>query len=138
MGNLDGPNNRILQADTRVQEQLQDLVSYGDKHLGLKIKTKVDGLMFYYEFQDKGLFMRRILAVHVPGWKIEDISEDELARIQTAIMNVIVMPGNKIPDIQQPSEDCLMFIQDFVPEIAVERKPGLVSIAGGFGGKDNA
>ena len=132
MGILDGPNNRILKADTKVEKNLRALVEVGDKHIGKKVKTKVDGIVFYYEFQDKILFMRRILAMQVPGWKIEDIGEDERARIQVAILNVIGMPGNKIPEIIQVDDDCLAFIQDFVPEIAVERKPGLVSIAGGW------
>lgn len=162
MGILDGPNNRILKADTKVQEALEALADHVD-HLrripSLKLigKTyaeanpkelatvKVDGVVFGYRLEDHQVFMRRVVFVKVPGYKIDindiskgDLSEDELSRIMVALFNTILLPGNKPPEMKQIAPDCVLFTHDFIPEIAVERKPGLVSIAGGFGGKGNA
>ncbi len=152
MGVLDGPNDRILKADTKVQEALEALAAHVD-HLGKGIKlkggtfqatdpmkvhtVKVDGVVFGYRLEDHAVFMRRRIFMKVPGYKIEDISEDERSRIMTALFNVFIMPGNGIPEIQRINSDCLLFSQDFIPMIAVERKPGLVSISGGWS-KENA
>ena len=136
MGPLDGPNNKILKADTRVQDALQalaDHVDHGKFIYNKNVQTvKVDGVVFGYRLEDHKVFMRKIIYMKVPGWKIGDLSEDERARIMTAIFNVFIMPGNKKPETKMIAQDCLLFEQDFVPEIAVERKPGLVTLAGGW------
>ncbi len=148
MGILDGPNNRILKPDTRVQDALTALAEHVD-HLGSGValkggvfkprdpKTvhtvKVDGVEFGYRLENHIIYLRRSVFMKVPGYRVSDISEDERQRIMTALFNVFFMPGNKPPEIEQIAQDCLLFTQDFVPEIAVERKPGLVSIAGGWG-----
>jgi len=153
MGVLDGPNNKILKADTKVQEALEALAEHGD-HQGNKIKVigkvfeetkrhevqtvKVDGVVFGYRLEDHKVYMRRVIFMKVPGYQISDISEDERARIMTALFNVFFMPGNKPPEVKQIAPDSVLFTQDFIPEIAVERSPGLVSIAGGWGGNGNA
>lgn len=134
MGILEGPNNGILRSDSRVQAALEALADHVD-HGGLSPVIKsvaVDGMVFGYRLEDHLLFMRRQVFVKVPGWKIADISEDERARVMMAIFNVFVLPGGKKPVIRPISKDCLYFEHDFIPEIAVERLPGLVSIAGGF------
>ena len=147
MGILDGPNNKILKADTRVQEALEALADYVD-HNSQRITrigevfrkrddvqtVKVDGVVFGYRLEDHKIYMRRVIFMKVPGWKIEDISEDERARIMTAIFNVFILPGSKPPEVKQIAPDCLLFTHDSVPEIAVERKPGLVTLFGGFKG----
>lgn len=136
MGVLDGPNNKILKPDTRVQDALHalaDHVDHGKFIYNKNVQTvKVDGLVFGYRLEDHRVFMRRIVYVKVPGWRIEDIGEDERARILTAMFNVFLMPGNNPPEMKKIAPDCLLFTHDFVPEIAVERKPGLVTLAGGW------
>jgi hypothetical protein len=145
MGVLDGPNNRILRADTKVQEALEALANHVDhnRHRITRIgdvfrkrddvqTVKVDGVVFGYRLEDHRVFMRRVVFMKVPGYKVSDISEDERARIMTALFNVFFLPGGKPPEIKQIAYDCLLITHDFVPEIAVERKPGLVSITGGW------
>ena len=150
MGCLDGPNNRILKADTRVQDALEALADHVDHQRKISVllrgKTfkapdphevqtvKVDGVVFGYRLENHLVFMRRVIFMKVPGYKISDISEDERARIMTALFNVFFLPGGKPPVNKLIAPDCLLFEHDFVPEIAVERSPGLVSIAGGFKG----
>lgn len=147
MGVLDGPNNKILKADTKVQEALEALADYVD-HNKQRITVvgdvfrnrdqlqtvKVDGCVFGYRLEDHKIYMRRVIFMKVPGYKVSDISEDERARIMTAIFNVFMMPGNRPPKTKQIAPDCLLFEQDFIPEIAVERNPNLVSKVGGFKG----
>ncbi len=151
MGILDGPNNKILKADAKVKEALEALANHVDhqgKGIALKgsiykqrdpkeVQTvRVDGVIFGYRLEDHKVYMRRVIFMKVPGYKIEEISENERSRIMTALFNVFFLPGNKLPTVDRINPDCLLFTQDFVPEIAVERSPGLVSIAGGF--KENA
>ncbi len=154
MGILDSPNNMILKADTKVQEALEGLRQFVDNlkvapNIGLrgesyrkidpkKIQTvAVDGLVFGYRLEDHAVFIRRIVFIKVPGYRLEDISESERARIMTAVFNVFVVPGAGVPEISRIAPDALRLTQDIVPMVLVEQKPGLVSIAGGFGGKDN-
>ncbi len=147
MSVLDGPNNRILKADTKVQEALEALADHVDhqrsgKRIALvgaiytqpkDVQTvKVDGVVFGYRLEDHQVFMRRVVFIKVPGYKVSDISEDERARIMTALFNVFFLPGGKTPEIKQIAPDCLLITHDFVPEIAIERKPGLVSLVGGW------
>ena len=141
MGILDGPNNKILKPDSRVQEALEALADHVDHYkpgMGPGIKTvKVDGVVFGYRLEDHKVFMRRMVFMKVPGWHIEDLSEDERATIQVALMQVFFLPGGKMPTITPlprgvEKPDCLLFTQDFVPEIAVELKPGLVTLSGGW------
>jgi len=154
MGVLDGPNNKILKPDTKVQDALEALADHVDHQrktaLALRgmvykevnshqVQTvKVDGVVFGYRLENHLVFMRRVVFMKVPGYKVSDISEDERSRIMTALYNVFFLPGGKVPEVKQIAPDCLLITHDFVPEIAVERKPGLVSIVGGFGGKGNA
>ena len=138
MGILDGPNNKTLKADSRVQDALEALAEHVD-HGGLSNvirSVQVDGVVFGYRLQDHSVFMRRQIFMRVPGWRISDLSDDERSMIMTAIFNVFFMPGGKIPELKSLTSDCLLFEYDFVPEIAVERSPGLVSIAGGWDGKN--
>lgn len=154
MGILDGPNNRILKADTKVQEALKALCQFVDNlkvspNVGLrgetyrmidpkKIQTvAVDGLVFGYRLESHAVFIRRIVFIKVPGYRVEDISEDERARIMTAVFNVFIVPGAGIPEVQQINHDAIRVTQDIVPMVLVEREPGLVSIAGGFEGRNN-
>ena len=154
MGILDSPNNRILKADTKIQEALEGLRQFVDNlkvspNVGLrgetyrmidpkKIQTvAVDGLVFGYRLEDHAVFIRRIVFIKVPGYRVEDISEDERARIMTAVFNVFIVPGSGIPEVQQINHDAIKIAQDIVPMVLVERSPGLRSISGGFGGKDN-
>ena len=154
MGILDGPNNRILKADTKVQDALEALADHVDHQRKTAIlfhgqsykapnpheiqTVRVDGVTFGYRLEDHRIYMRRVVFMKVPGYKISDISEDERSRIMTALFNVFFLPGGKPPVSKLIAPDCLFFEHDFVPEIAVERNPGLVSIVGGFGGKENA
>jgi len=148
MGALDGPNNRILKVDTKVQDALESLSDHVDNLMrsGLALRgsvykapdrkevytVKVDGVEFGYRLEDHQIYMRRVVYMKVPGYRISDISEDERARIMTALFNVFFLPGGKVPESRQIAPDCLLFVHDFVPDILVEKKPGLVSIAGGW------
>lgn len=150
MGSLDGPNNKILKADTRVQDALEALADHVDHQRKIAIlfngqtyqkpsevqTVKVDGVVFGYRLENHMVFMRRVVFMKVPGYQIGDVSEDERERIMTALYNVFFLPGGRVPHVKQVAPDCVVITHDFVPEIAVERSPGLVSLAGGF--KENA
>jgi hypothetical protein len=45
---------------------------------------------------------------------------------------VFIVPGAAPPEIRQIAVDCLRIIQDIIPLMLMEQKPGLVNIAGGF------
>ncbi len=155
MGVLEGPNNRILKADTKIQDALEALRNFLDNinktaslalrgpiYKGVDPKVvqtiKVDGVEFGYKVEDHVIFIRRIIYIKFPGYKVEEIGDPDRERIMTAVFNVFIVPGAGMPEIGQIAVDCLRITQDIVPLMLVERKPGLVSIAGGFAeGKPN-
>lgn len=151
---MNRPNNRILKPDTKIQEALEALRDYLDNinkapdiSLGSVYKAKeptvvqtvkVDGLVFGYKIEDHHVFIRRIVFIKVPGFKVSDFSDTDRERILTAVFNVFVLPGGRTPEIVQVASDCLRMIQDTVPMILTERKPGLITLSGGWKGEGNA
>lgn len=131
--------NRILQADADIQGACENLFEYvngiTDPEKSKLIQTvRINGIEIGYRRRSFHTFRRREVFIKVPGYRIEDLTKGEKERIITAIFNVFLVPGADIPEISQPSKDCMVMRQDYIPMIPVERSPGLVTIAGGWGG----
>ncbi len=131
-----GRKHKMLQPDMDIQgacEALKEAVH--DKPSGVLLTVKVGGVVIGYRRQTHITFRRREVFVKVPGYRIEDVSKAERERIMTAVLNVFIIPGAAMPQITAPEHvhDTMIVRQDYVPDIPVERSPGLVSIAGGWG-----
>jgi len=128
----------ILRSNVEIQDACETLKEYVHNQavdtLIHKIYTiKAGGVEIGYRRKAYRTFMRREVFIRVPGYKIEDLSKRERSAIMTAVFNVFTIPGSSMPEIEQIARDCLLIRQDMIPLIPVERSPGLVSIAGGFG-----
>jgi hypothetical protein len=139
----------ILQADVNLQAMCEDLKDHVNNMTGEKLvlvgptygaqnhrkiyTAKGGGIEIGYRRTAHPKFVRREVFVKVPGYSIDDLSEEERSRIMTALFNVFIVPGSQIPQIGRVAKDCMLIRQDYVPMIPVERSPGVVSIAGGLG-----
>lgn len=143
------PNNRILEADSKLQEACEELRDYVDHinrqpaiilkglvYRGIDKKAinsvKVDGVEVGYRLLEFETFIRRQVFIKVPGYRIRDLSKAQRSKILTAVFNVFVVIGASVPEITHIAPDCLLLQQDMVVMVLVERSPGLVSIAGGM------
>jgi hypothetical protein len=124
----------ILKGDAKIQEMCESLREHGDNTPGNQIwSAKEDGVEIGYRRQIFRTYINRQVFIKVPGYKIDDLSKDQRARIMSAVFNVFLQPGANIPSIDQVGPDCMVIQQQSIPMIPIERSPGLVSIAGGMG-----
>jgi hypothetical protein len=131
--------NRLLQADADIQGACENLFEYvngiTDPEKSKLIQTvRINGIEIGYRRRSFHTFRRREVFIKVPGYRIEDLSKGEKERIVTAVFNVFLVPGAALPELSRPAKDCMVMRQDYIPMIPIERSPGLVSIAGGWGG----
>lgn len=138
----------ILQPDLNIQEMCEGLRDHVNNITGERIvregkiykvedhrkiyTAKSAGVEIGYRRTAHATFVRREVFIKVPGYTIEDLSEEERSRIMVAVFNVFLIPGASLPKIGRIAKDCMLIRQDFIPQIPVERSPGLVSIAGGL------
>jgi hypothetical protein len=126
----------ILKGDAKIQEMCESLREHGDNTPGNQIwSAKEDGVEIGYRRQMFRTYINRQVFIKVPGYKIDDLSNDQRARIMSAVFNVFLQPGANVPNIDAVGKDgdCLLVQQQSIPMIPVERSPGLVSIVGGLG-----
>jgi hypothetical protein len=143
------PNNRIIEADSKLQEACEELRDYVDHinkqpaimlkglvYRGRDIKAintiKVDGVEIGYRIKEFETFIRRQVFIKVPGYRIKDITKAQRSKILTAVFNVFIVIGASVPRISVIAPDCFLFEQDIILMVLRERSPGLVSIAGGM------
>lgn len=92
---------------------------------------KVDGVIIGYKLEEHATFMRRKVFIKVPGYKIDDVSDKEREAIMVAVMESFLDQQQGLPEIAQIAPDCMLIQQDFLPLYLIERKPNLVTLAGG-------
>lgn len=131
--------NRLLQADADIQGACENLLEHVNGitdpvKARLIHTTRVGGVEIGYRRTSNLTYRRREVCIKVPGYRIEDLTKGEKERIVTAVFNALLVPGAALPEISRPAKDCMVIRQDYIPMIPVERSPGLVSIAGGWGG----
>ena len=138
MGEPMKKQSRLLQADADIQGACESLFEHVNNitdpaRAKLIATTRINGVEIGYRRTSNLTYRSREVFVKVPGFRIQDLTKGEKERIVTAVFNVFLIPGGAIPEIIQPSRDCIVMRQDYIPMIPVERSPGLVSIAGGLG-----
>jgi hypothetical protein len=143
------PNNRtILRPDHRLMEVcegLRNMVENVNRIPDISLRNggyktldktsvftaKCDGVTIGYKLEEHATFMRRKVFIKVPGYKIEDISDKEREAIMVAVMESFLDQQQGLPEIAQIAPDCMLIQQDFLPLYLIERKPNLVTLAGG-------
>lgn len=128
------PNNRVMTPDARLKDMCEAIRDHVD-NLGRsnEIATSTcDGVEIGYRVKEFKTFLRREVFIKTPGYKIEEMSDEERKRVMVAVFDTFLILGAAMPEIQQVNFDCMLMTQDVIPMIQVERSPGLVSIAGGF------
>lgn len=133
-----GRKHSVLHPDMDVYgacESLKEAVH--EKPSGILLSVKVGGAVIAYQRKTYMTFRRREVFIKFPGYRVMDVPEDERSRIALAVAEVFGIPGAAEPKLTplENVSDTLIFRQDYIPDIPVERSPGLVSIAGGWGGK---
>jgi hypothetical protein len=143
-------DNDILQGDNRLQSACEAIREHGDNMRAGSINldgttyqsrdaatiwtVKVDGIEIGYRLQVFNTYLNRQVFIKVPGAQIAEIKAAERERIMSAVFNVFVHPGSNLPTIDAIAPDCILLQQQIIPEILIERAPGLVSMVGGFDG----
>lgn len=124
---------KLIHPDINVTDACKSLRDHvHEKPSGYVGSLKAGGVVIGYCRKTFLTFRRREVYVKVPGHRIDDLSKRERERILGAVMDVFVIEGAAIPQIGKIAPDCLLMVQDYIPDIPVERSPGLVSIAGGW------
>lgn len=135
----------ILPLDKKIQAKLEDLrhfvenfnvipkISLRGEQTYRELKqdeiytTKVDGWEFGYKLEEfaNGMFRRKIY-VKVPGYRLEDVEEEERKAIMIAVFNACLDQGQGMVDVQQTNLDTLLITQDFQPIFLHEWSPNLI------------
>ena len=135
----------ILPLDKRIQTELESLRYFVDnfnKTSKMDLKgnniyrelkndeiytTKIDGWEFGYKLEEyaNGMFRRKVY-VKVPGYKIEDVAEEERKAVMIAVFNGTLDQGAGEVEIYHTAPDTLLITQDFMPIYLYERNPKLI------------
>lgn len=136
----------VLPRDERIKSELQELRHFVDNFnvvpkLSLRgddsptykqlseaevFTTKVDGWEFGYQLEEYPTFFRRKIFVMTPGYKLEDVDEEERKGILTAVYDACLDRGSGMIDVLQTADNCLLIQQDFMPVFLSEASPGLL------------
>jgi len=77
--------------------------------------TKIDGIVYGYQLEDHGVFMRRKIFIQTPGYQLAEIPEDQKDVKVTAAFMAMLDKGQSDPSIEMIAPDALLVTQDFMP-----------------------
>ena len=89
--------------------------------------TDVDGWEFGYKLEEfaDGWFRRKVY-VKVPGYKLEDVEEEERKAVMVAVFNACLDKGASQAEIEQTDIDTLLITQMFLPIYLHEHNPNVI------------
>ena len=96
----------------------------------------LDGMEVEYTLENRTLdSIRKIIALRVKGYKLDDIPEKELAPYLMTLMEVFITEGGRPPKVftaaPEGITDVIGYVQDVVPIVLREMNPNLITKFGG-------
>jgi hypothetical protein len=149
------PNQRILTPDKRLLEACE-VLRYAVEHPNERseiimqqgiyrqkdpeaiMTVQVDGVVIGYKVKQSSPleispYFWRYAFIKVPGYRMADLTKQELAAIKTAVLEAFFEPQQGRIIVEVIGYDAMLLRQRFQVAFPVELNPGLVSIAGGLG-----
>ena len=83
--------------------------------------ARMDGVSVGYKLVDGAVFMKRVIFVKFPGYKIEEIPDEDMKPILATIFDVFIDWGQQVPSVDiTPNGESMIIKQAFLPLLLVK------------------
>ncbi len=114
---------------------------YRQKDLEAILTIKVDGVEVGYKVKESSAlemnpFFDRYVYLKIPGYKLDELTNKQLASIKTALYDAFLEPQQSPIGLKIIGEDALLMTQRFQVAFLYEKNKGLVTLTGGVNLKE--